>query len=323
MTPGETEGRCLCCGKSLAGLPEIAQWHASCVRKFFGSPVIPEIDATAETLEKFARSAVASGMTVTGVQKKMSLRLEEKSGSKRLTLVGYPSGYIFKPPVAEYPDLPTLEHALMSLAEKAGIETVPHALVRTVSGQTGYITRRIDRISSAKGNTVRKRAMEDFCQLSLRLTEDKYKGSCEQCAKIIKAHSHRPGLDLADFFYLVLFNFASGNADMHLKNYSLIESDAGFRLSPAYDLVPTKLLIPEDAEESALAINGKKNKLSANDFLRFAHSIGLPEKAARNLIAKIRSLPSLLEKTDNIGFLPDHRRESLRQLVESRCKILE
>lgn len=64
-------------------------------------------------------------------------------------------------------------------------------------------------------------------------------------------------LDITDLFERILFNFIIGNSDMHLKNYSLIETPQGMRLSPAYDLLSTILAIPEDLEESALTINGK------------------------------------------------------------------
>jgi len=55
------------------------------------------------------------------------------------------------------------------------------------------------------------------------LTEDKYLGSYEQVAKAILKYSGTPGLDLVNFFELVLFSWLTGNADMHLKNFSLIE----------------------------------------------------------------------------------------------------
>ena len=314
---------CLCCGKILGVNPENQQWHTSCSRRFFGTPTLPALDISTGTLEGFAMIAVNEGTTVTGVQKKMSLHLHSEDRHKRLTLVGYPSGYILKPPAAEYPELPELEHALMSFAEAVGIHTVPHALIRLASGELSYITRRIDRtFSRRKNGENRKIDMEDFCQLSLRLTEDKYKGSYEQCGKIISQYSSRPGLDLADFFYLILFSFATGNADMHLKNFSLVDSASGPVLSPAYDLVPTCLLIPDDKEETALTVNGKKSHLTANDFQILGNNLGLLPKVIHNLMDKAASLADMLAASSALNVLPASREAELSDLIIERCSRL-
>jgi serine/threonine-protein kinase HipA len=104
--------------------------------------------------------------------------------------------------------------------------------------------------------------MEDMCQLTERLTEDKYHGSYEQIGKAIQKYSASPGLDVENFFEIVLFSFLTGNADMHLKNFSLLEQPGlGMTLSPAYDLVNTALVNPADDEELALNLNGRKKNI--------------------------------------------------------------
>lgn len=319
----ETDMRlCLYCGKNLEGTSFHDGWHISCSRRFFGLKTVPALDAAPDTLESFARIAVNAGATVTGVQKKMSLHLEDEKGNKRLTLVGYPAGFILKPPVQEYPDLPELEHALMSLAETVGIKTVPHALIRMTSNDTAYITRRIDRVFPYTGTGSAKIAMEDFCQLSQRLTEDKYKGSYEQCGKIITQYSSRPGIDMADFFFLILFCFVTGNADMHLKNFSLLQNDSGYILSPSYDLVPTRMLIPDDTEETALTVNGKKNRLTATDFTALGTSLRLQGKVIENMIKKAVSVQEIFFKTPALNLLSQKRQEELQALVKERCARL-
>ncbi len=315
--------RCLCCGKTLDGKNTQTQWHTACTRRFFGTASFPSLDVSTRTLEQLASISVNAGTTVTGAQKKMSLHLENFEGRKRLTLVGYPSGFILKPPAADYPELPELEHAVMQLATKAGIRTVPHGLIRLPSGELAYITRRIDRIFGLKGKEkIGKIPMEDFCQLSGRLTEDKYKGSYEQCGKVINRHSSRSGLDAADFFSLVLFSFVTGNADMHLKNFSLLESTAGYILSPAYDLVPTKLLLKEDKEETALTLNGKKSRLDGNDFVRLGNSLGLLPKVTGNLVERAANLSGVLLRELPSCFLSAGRIMDLSELIEERCARL-
>ena len=121
-------------------------------------------------------------------------------------------------------------------------------------------------------------AMEDFCQLDLRLTQDKYKGSYERCAKIIERYSSRKGLDRTELYLRLVFSFLVGNSDMHLKNFSLIETEEGsekYVLSPAYDLLPVNVIMPEDKEQFVLAMNGKKTHIRRKDFLLFAETCGM------------------------------------------------
>ena len=125
--------------------------------------------------------------------------------------------------------------------------------------------------------------IEDFCQLDLRLTQDKYKGSYERCAKIIERYSSRKGLDMTELYLRLLFSFLVGNSDMHLKNFSLIETKEGsgkYVLSPAYDLLPVNVIMPEDKEQFALTMNGKKTHIRRKDFLVFAEECGMPRSSA-------------------------------------------
>lgn len=154
--------------------------------------------------------------------------------------------------------MPEFEDLAMRMAEIAGIQTVPHALMK-MNGKYVYITKRIDR--EIIGKSVSLYAMEDFCQLSNRLTIDKYKGSYENCGKIIKKYSTRLGVDISELFIRVVFSFIIGNSDMHLKNFSLKEIEPGSRefcLSKAYDMLPVNIIMPEDNEQLALTLNGKK-----------------------------------------------------------------
>jgi len=104
----------------------------------------------------------------------------------------------------------------------------------------------------------------------MRLTQDKYKGSYERCSKIIRKYSSRTMLDMTELFIRLVFSFLVGNSDMHLKKFSLIETagDNGqYVLSPAYDLLPVNVIMPEDKEQFALTMNGKKTNIQKKDFL--------------------------------------------------------
>lgn len=315
---------CLCCGKPIHTPIPTSCWHTACIRRFFGTKDLPEVELTDETLTALADRAVQKGLTVPGVQKKLALYLSTK-GSPQLTTANYPTGYILKPQTEEFPALPEAEHLVMQMAETAGISVVPHALIR-LKNSYAYITRRIDRRIETEENSIQMLAMEDFCQLDLKLTQDKYRGSYERCAKVIERYSSRSGLDLSELFLRLVFCFLIGNSDMHLKNFSMIETMAEsgtYVLSPAYDLLPVNVIMPEDKEEFALTMNGKKTNLWRKDFLIFAGAAGIPKKAAENMIQKmLNEIPKwILMCADSL--LPEDMKKALTELMLSRADKLK
>ncbi|MBQ6487772.1 MAG: HipA domain-containing protein [Solobacterium sp.] len=313
--------KCLCCNREIkepSAYESEVSWHVKCIRSFFAADRLPEIDCTEEQLENLANQTVNRGLTVPGVQKKLSLHLSRDKGVSRLTIVDYPTGYILKPQTQEYTALPEAEFLVMKMAEAAGIKTVPNALIR-LNGTYAYITKRIDR----RKNSLL--AMEDFCQLSERPTADKYRGSYEYCGKIIRAYSKNTGLDMTEFFYRLLFSFAAGNSDMHLKNFSLIEDAPGsrvFGLSAAYDMLPVNVVMPADQEEMALTVNGKKKNIRKKDFLELAEKLKIQERAAVYLISRTADQDQLFHELINDSYMPDEMKESMNALVDERLKIL-
>lgn len=314
--------RCLCCNKEMINPTEYesnCQWHNKCIKKFFGTIALPEIDINQEEIEEIASNAVNKRLTVPGVQKKLSLHLSKEDGIQRLTIVDYPTGYILKPQSQEYEALPEAEFLVMKMAEASKIKTVPNALIK-VDGGFSYITKRVDRIKNGM------LAMEDFCQLSGRVTADKYKSSYESCGKIVKNFARNSGLDMADIYYRILFCFATGNSDMHLKNFSLIEDKPGSRiyaLSPAYDLLPVNVIVPADKEQMALTVNGKKRNIRKKDFLALASSMGLAEKTTTGLMKRIAGLKDEYLRMIEESYLSDEMKKTFIDLTEKRIAILE
>ncbi len=313
--------RCLCCDKDIAESNEYeitCQWHIKCIKKFFGETHLPDIDVSEDEIKRIANADVNKRLTVPGVQKKLLLHLDKEGVLPKLTLVDYPTGYILKPESQEYDSLPEAEFLVMKMAEASKIKTVPCTLIKS-GKRYSYITRRIDR----PGNGIL--AMEDFCQLSGRVTADKYKSSYENCGKVIKSFSKNVGLDLADFYYRVLFCFATGNSDMHLKNFSLIEDRPGSRvygLSPAYDLLPVNIIVPTDKEQMALTVNGKKRNIRKKDFLLLAQNIGVNEKSALNLMKKIVSLKEGYLQMIEKSYLSEDMKEAFMELLSKRVDVL-
>ena len=304
---------CLSCGKELND--ENKLWHDRCVAKVFGTKELPIIDLDEKSIEELARHRVDLSYTVPGVQKKLSLGLS-KNHERKLTLVDYPSGLILKSQVkGEGDDFPEGENLTMCLAECCGIRVVPHGLLCLKDGSRAYITRRIDRVD---GKAI---AMEDFCQLSGRLTEDKYHSSYEQCKKVIAKFSDSKKADLSQFVYLLLFCYLTGNSDMHLKNFSLIENNVVYSLSAAYDLLPVNVVFPSDKEEFALTLHGKKKNVTKNDFIKFASS----EDPRENLEGKevVRMMKKLISFIPKMFELIDHSSLSEKHKEEFKALILE
>lgn len=292
------------------------EYHPRCSKTFFGIFPPPVLNLTLENVQDFAAQSVLSRVTVTGVQKKLSLGIEESGNSNRLTVVGLWGKFILKPPSDEYPALPENEDTIMNMASIINVPVVPHAMIRLLSGELAYITRRIDRDEDDG-----KIAMEDFCQISERLTEDKYKGSVERLGKLLRKYSVYPGLDIIDLFERVVFNFIVGNSDMHLKNYSLIETAKGMRLSPGYDLLSTVLVISEDPEESALTINGKKSNIKKTDFNALAENIGISQAAYLKAYQKIIRAESKLFTVIDSGKLPEDMKKRLKEIIGIKMSI--
>ena len=305
--------RCLYCYQLLE--QEEKDFHPACSKKIFDSIVPPLLPYTEHQMRELAIQVVQSHITVTGVQPKLSLEVEEgkpKGGPLRFTIVGLWGGYILKPPAAKYAQMPEVEDVTMHLAEMAKISTVPHSLIRLQSGSLAYIAKRVDRTKKGKIH------MEDMCQLTDRLTEQKYDGSYEQIAEAILKFSATPGLDVVNFFEQLLFSFITGNADMHLKNFSLLNRPGiGWVLSPAYDMLATALVNPGDPEELALTLNGKKKKITTTDFLSAFAVAKLDNKQQRNILTKFdKRIPQWMEFID-ISFLSHAMKEALKVLIQA------
>ncbi|WP_449019152.1 HipA domain-containing protein [Prevotella jejuni] len=310
--------RCLCCYRPLhAG--EI-DYHPQCAKKIFGSPTAPVLPYTRKDINDLAQVIVANSTTVTGVQSKLSIDLQQDNtgGPQRLTTVGLMGRYILKPQTEHYERLPEIEDLSMHLAEIARIPTVPHALIRFVDGELNYITRRIDRTDDGQ-----KLPMEDMCQLSGKLTEQKYQGSYELIAKIIEQYSSLPQLDKINYWQQVVFSWIIGNADMHLKNFSLYSPRTGqYVLSPTYDQVSTKIVMPEDTEEMALSLNGFKKKLLVYDFREAMYSTDIPEVVTNRILSDFSKFRDNWFACIDSSFISDDQKKNYKALIDSRLDVL-
>ena len=309
--------KCLYCYQPLTS-GEI-DFHIKCSKRFFGVNQAPILSFGQAELKQMAQKVISQSVAVTGVQPKLSLSLEKvDSTHNRLTIVGLWGDYILKPPTEKFSQLPENEDLTMKLAALCGIRTAEHSLIRLASGELAYLTKRFDR---EKG---RKIHVEDLCQLTGTLTEHKYRGSMEKVGKAIKSFSTNTGLDALLFFELTIFCFLTGNADMHLKNFSLMKTAFGeVQLTPAYDLVSTKLVMPKDLEEMALTINGKKNRLKKSDFNELGVSLSISERAMESVYLKFSNKVDSIKALISQSFLNRSISENYLNLVMERGQKLD
>ncbi len=290
-------------------------FHESCSKSFFGKDIAPVLPYTLDNMSELAKNVVERSVAVPGVQPKLSMGLIEDAKNNvdtRLTVIGALGGnYIFKPASEDYPEMPANEHLTMRIAEAFSINVVPSSLIRLQSGELCYITKRIDRTASND-----KLHMLDMFQITEAF--DKYKGSMEKIGKALGEYSANPLLDKLYLFELTLFSYLTGNNDMHLKNFSMLLSNGKWTLAPAYDLLNVSIVLPEDDEELALTLGGKKKKLSKASFDTFGEKMGLNNKQVAGVYKRFIKNKTIAVNWIKDSFLSEDMQKSYTELLEKR-----
>jgi len=294
---------CDICGKIL---DDKGRYHTACLRHLFGTPALPAVELSHSDVLTKAQE-MAGRMSISGVQPKLSM---SRQGSK-LVPVTAGGQFILKPQTERFPLLPQNENLCMMIAGLMEIAIPPHGLFDLLDGSPAYLVRRFDRAKD--GGKLR---CEDFAQILGE--DDKYSGSMEQIGRKIRELSSVPGLDVQLFFERVLLNFLLGNGDAHLKNFSMLEADdGGLRLSPAYDIVCSKAVIPKELD-CALTLNGKQNKLRRGDFVRLSEVLRIPDKAAGSIFERFEhGYPLMMEQVQHSRLTGDMQ-DKVRRIVEDR-----
>lgn len=276
-----------------------------------------------------AANAIARvGRTISGVQKKLLVWWD--GDHFRPATNDSPATYIAKYAPDTKPDLLRNEIFSLSLAQEVlGDDEVTSFQLGEVEGLLGHalLVKRFDRTSEGA-----KLRLEDFAQILSRPRgldfRGKYEGGYEDVAEGISRHSARPQIDLARFFSALVFNFIIGNADAHLKNWSLLERPEGLRLAPLYDQLNTLVYGGEYDTYTALDIGGSKirlDEINRGIVQSFGDRIGLRQNAInirldrlKRRISRTRRLePSPAEPPD--GFVNRYS-----EIVKNACaRILE
>jgi serine/threonine-protein kinase HipA len=307
--------KCLYCYKPL---PEDAQsdLHEHCSLGFFGTKTPPVLNYTLDQMAELAKNVVERSITVPGVQPKISLSLVNQTltgkDKQRLTVVGALGGnYILKPPTSHFAEMPENEHVTMRMAEIFGIRTVSSSLIRLASGELAYITKRVDRTDTGE-----KIHMLDMFQITEAF--DKYRSSMERVGRALDQYSANTSLDKLYFLDITLFCFITGNNDMHLKNFSMINNGAAWILSPAYDLLNASIANPKDDEELALTLEGKKKKLQRQNFERLGKGLDLNNKQILGAFHRIERHRQDAVSWINNSFLSDESKSKYLALLDDR-----
>lgn len=311
--------KCLFCYQALK--EDEIDFHPKCSKKIFGTATAPSLNYTLDEMEILAKEIIETSISVPGVQPKLSLGfIKEKlaDGTKgRLTVLEALGGqYILKPQNTTFPEMPENEHLTMKLAELLGIQTVVSSLIRLKSGELSYITKRIDR--TTKGGKIH---MLDMFQITEAF--DKYRSSMEKVGKAVIEHSSNTLLDVLRLYEVAIFSYITGNNDMHLKNFSLILKDENWGFAPAYDLLNVQLHLPEDQEETALTIGGKKSRLTKSDFIILGVKFGLSEKQIENIFQRFVKAEKKMLLFITQSFLSEANRIKYKDLLTQRLNLFK
>jgi serine/threonine-protein kinase HipA len=302
---------CLVC---LRPLDDQGSYHVRCARRLFGTSKPPAaVDIDLAKLHTVGLAMVGR-TSLSGVQRKISVNVS--SDKQTLQVALGPGRYILKPQATTYPELPQNELLTMRLAESFGVEVPDCGLVHLADRSLAYVVRRFDR--PADGGKLRQ---EDFCQLAVKPAKEKYDGAAELCARLVKAYASEPLIELLNLFRLVLVSWVTGNGDMHLKNFSLLAGkDNIYRLSPAYDLVCTRLVIADD--QLALPVAGKRDRLTRSDWIHYGGYCGLRPRVIERILGRIAGSIDGAQSLIADSLLSDGMKAEYSSLVAQRGAAL-
>lgn len=300
----------------------LLRYGADCIGAV--SVVPPEEAAPAAEITE---ATASPGRTVSGVQKKLLVYKDDETGEFRPASAQGDAPYIAKFNSENINTLVRNEALCLRWAARVlGPKEVTEFTLARVSvlDEVALVVTRFDRRSNGE-----KLRLEDCAQILCKPKGQDYAGkydaAYEDIAGVIDKYSVRPAIDLARFYRRVIVSALLGNGDAHLKNFSLLETPAGLRLSPAYDLVNTAIYNDSFDQTLALSINGRKVPLDEADtslFRGFGKRIALPEKAIDQTLAdlkrQVRKAAAIIAPPEGEG--PDGFVHRFSEIVSNSCR---
>jgi serine/threonine-protein kinase HipA len=313
-------------------------YSPSCIRNLFNGKKVSHILPYEQPQkdEYVAKQFIENRkrISISGVQEKLSLLLEKNQ--LRLTKEGEQGTYILKPiprDLKKVDQVPANEHLTMQIAKQVyGINTAENAIIFFKDGSPAYITKRFDVKEDGS-----KWGKEDFASLAGKTKDNagpnfKYEYSYEEIGGLIQKYVPAWRVEIEKFFSLVVFNYLFSNGDAHLKNFALLQTyDGDYLLSPAYDLINTRLhvddtdfgldkgLFVDDFKSEICKKNGHPSKI---DFAEFAKRIGIIESRIEKLLSPFLERQSLIETMASHSFLNNSDKRGYLLMYNTRRNFL-
>ncbi len=325
-----------CCPGTLA--EGYSTYSPRCLRNLFNGRKVNHVlpyehpQLSEQVAEQFMENR--KRISISGVQEKLSLLLEKNV--LRLTREGEAGTYILKPvprDLKQVGQVPANEHLTMQIARQVyRLNTAENALIFFRNGSPAYITKRFD----IKEDESRW-GKEDFATLAGKSKDNaganfKYEYSYEEAGLLIQRYVSAWRIEIEKYFSLVVFNYLFSNGDAHLKNFSLLESSKGdYLLSPAYDLINTKLhvddtdfalskgLLADDFKSEAFKRNGHPSK---RDFEEFAKRIGVMEGRFEKLMYPFLEKQAWVETLVRHSFLSEANKRGYLMMYHTKRNCL-
>lgn len=272
--------------------PGFITYSGAALKKIFNSHKVSHIlpfqstDEEGPQHEKFIDNR--THFSIAGVQEKLSLRLERNK--LRLTREGETGQYLLKPiprDIKKVSQVPANEHLTTQIAKQVyDIATAECCLIFFDNGKPAFLSRRFD----VKPDGT-KFLQEDFASIAGKTNENsgddfKYDYDYLALGQLIRKNVNAADIEIEKYFKRVVFNYLFSNGDAHLKNFSLLESATGdYVLSPAYDLLCTRIHVPETSDfalKGGLSPNAKSKRsyqtlgyYGYDDFYDFGIELGI------------------------------------------------
>ena len=284
--------------------PFFTQYSPAEIRHLFHgvqvSPILP-YQSSPMVDEEFEQHETGC-ISVSGAQEKYSLVMD--GTTLRYARRGEQGQYILKPRPHRMKlraDMPVNEWLSMSLAGSVfGLPTAACTLCFYGDGEPAYLTQRFDLKPDGT-----KRRMEDLAALANVHTQGnsgtKYEGSYESLAALIARFAIAPRIQLSFFFRYLVVNFLLCNGDAHMKNFALLEDDAGgMVLAPVYDMMNTRLHVEDTPFALSRGLFDDARPVNPRGmgahFLDWGAQIGLPERLCARFLAQALSHQSVVEQ---------------------------